>query len=112
MQLFDHVARSRGATTESLAAALGIDARPAEMMLTACAALGLLQKRGGRYRNTPLADTYLVHGAPYGLCGFIAMLDERLYDAWAGSARRCAVIGRRHGIRTSRPACSTDRIRS
>jgi predicted O-methyltransferase YrrM len=82
LQLFDHVARSRGVTTESLAAALGIDARPAEMMLTACAALGLLLKRGGRYRNTPLADTYLVHGKPYGFGGFIAMLNKRLYPAW------------------------------
>ena len=82
LQLFDHVARSRGMTTESLAAALGIDVRPAEMMLTACAALGLLQKRGGRYRNTPLADTYLVHGKPYGFGGFIAMLNKRLYPAW------------------------------
>src|SRR5262245_57790105 len=82
LQLFDHVARSRGATTETLGTALGIDPRPAEMLLTACAALGLLHRRGGRYRNTPLADTYLVHGAPYGLSGFIAMLDKRLYEPW------------------------------
>ena len=112
LQLFDHVARSRGMTTESLAVALGIDVRPAEMMLTACAALGLLQKRGGRYRNTPLADTYLVHGKPYGFGGFIAMLNKRLYPAWAGSARRCAAIARRRGTRTRSPASSRDRIRS
>lgn len=82
MQLFDHVARSRGTTAAGLAAALGIAERPAEMMLTGCASLGLLHKRAGRYRNTPLAEAYLLSGAPYHFGGFITMLDRRLYPAW------------------------------
>jgi precorrin-6B methylase 2 len=82
LRLFDHVARNRGVTTASLASALGIDGRPAEMLLTGCAALGLLHKQRGRYHNTPLTDTYLVSGRPYSFSGFVAMVDKRLYPAW------------------------------
>lgn len=33
-----------------------------EKLLIACTAMGLLEKRGGRYKNTELAKTYLVRG--------------------------------------------------
>src|SRR5262245_35595399 len=82
LELFGHLARSRGATPETLARALGIAERPAEMLLTGCAALGLLRKVGGNYRNAPLADAYLVPGKPYYFGGFVTMLDRRLYPAW------------------------------
>jgi 3-hydroxy-5-methyl-1-naphthoate 3-O-methyltransferase len=82
LDLFGLAARARGLTSATLAAALDIDERPAEMLLTGCAALGLLRKQSGRYRNTPLADTYLVRGQPYSFGGLIAMLDQRLYPAW------------------------------
>jgi hypothetical protein len=82
VELFGLVARGHGMTSATLATALGIDERPAEMLLTACAALGLLRKQGGRYRNTPLADAYLVRGKPYYFGGLVAMLDRRLYPAW------------------------------
>src|ERR1700730_16563557 len=38
-----------------------IEERPAEMLLTGCAGLGLLDKdkQDGRYRNSPLAETFL-----------------------------------------------------
>ena len=83
LELFGHVARSRnGVTSATLAAMLGIAERPAEMLLTGCAALGLLRKQGGRYRNTPLADTYLIRGKPYYFGGLVTMADRRLYPAW------------------------------
>ena len=82
LDVFGHVARSRGVTSATLAATLGIAERPAEMLLTGCAALGLLRKQGGRYRNTPVAETYLVRARPYYFGGMIAMLDQRLYPAW------------------------------
>jgi hypothetical protein len=82
LELFGQVARQRGVTPASLAQTYGIEERPAEMLLTGCAALGLLRKQGGRYRNTPLADEYLVRGKPYYFGGFVAMLDKRLYPAW------------------------------
>jgi hypothetical protein len=82
LRLFDRAAHSRGLTAATLAAALEIAERPAEMLLTGCAALGLLEKRRGKYHNTPLAQTYLVRGEPYYFGGMIGMCDKRLYPAW------------------------------
>src|SRR2546430_16449784 len=36
-----------------------IDERPAEMLLTGCAGLGLLDKTDGRYHNSALGETFL-----------------------------------------------------
>jgi ubiquinone/menaquinone biosynthesis C-methylase UbiE len=80
--LFDQIARRKGVTSATLAEALGIAPRPAEMLLTGCAALGLLEKRRGAYHNTPLAETYLVRGEPYYFGGMLAMANQRLYPAW------------------------------
>jgi len=52
------------------------------MLLTSCAALGLLEKDGSRYRNSPLAEEFLVRGKPYYFGGFVKMLDRRLYPGW------------------------------
>src|SRR5262249_57588416 len=76
------VGKGGGVSGEWVVKVCGIDQRPAEMLLTGCAALGLLRKQGARYQNTPLSDTYLVPGKPYCLNGFFAMLDKRLYPAW------------------------------
>ncbi len=72
----------RGADPPEVQGSLGIPARPAEMLLSGCAALGLLEKRGGRFYNSPLAEEYLVRGKPYYFGGFVAMLDRRLYLPW------------------------------
>lgn len=82
LDLFSRLAGSAGTTAEALAEALGLHPRPAEMLLTACAALGLLEKRDGLYRNTPLSEAYLVRGRPYYFGGFVRMADERLYPGW------------------------------
>ncbi len=55
----------RFSTILKLAEALGIHPRPAEMLLTGCAALGLLEKTDGRYRNAPMSEAYLVRGKPH-----------------------------------------------
>src|SRR5262245_58551834 len=60
LDLFSRLAGGAGITVAGLAKALGLDPRPAEMLLTGCAALGLLVKTDGRYRNTPLSEAYLV----------------------------------------------------
>jgi len=65
-----------------LARWLNIEERPAEMILTGCAGLGLLSKQNGRYRNTPLAETFLVRGCRYYFGGFVTMLNHRLYAGW------------------------------
>jgi ubiquinone/menaquinone biosynthesis C-methylase UbiE len=64
------------------------------MLLTGCAALGLLEKQNDRYCNSPLAEQFLVKGQPYYFGGFIEMLDKRLYPGWGKLTE---------AIRTNRP---------
>ena len=80
--LFTRLSGTAGTTAAELAAALRIAVRPAEMLLTGCAALGLLDKRDGRYLNSPLAEEFLVRGKPYYFGGFVQMADRRLYPGW------------------------------
>ena len=82
LDLFSRLAGGAGATVAELAERLGLHPRPAEMLLTGCAALGLLEKADGRYRNTPLSEAYLVRGKPYYFGGFVQMADKRLYAGW------------------------------
>lgn len=94
LDLFTILSQRKGASALDLAGALGISARPAEMLLTGCAALDLLEKKGERYRNTPLAEKFLVRGKPYYFGGFVEMLDKRLYAGWGKLT---------DAIRTNRP---------
>jgi 3-hydroxy-5-methyl-1-naphthoate 3-O-methyltransferase len=94
LNLLTRLSGTVGTTAEELAEALAIHLRPAEMLLTGCAALGLLEKQDGRYRNSPLAEQFLVKGQPYYFGGFIEMLDKRLYPGWGKLTE---------AIRTNRP---------
>jgi len=94
LDLFSRLAGGAGITVAELVEALGMHPRPAEMLLTGCAALGLLEKTDGRYRNTPLSEAYLVRGKPYYFGGFVQMADERLYAGWGRLAE---------ALRTNRP---------
>ncbi|MGE0799528.1 MAG: methyltransferase [Lautropia sp.] len=94
LDLFSRLAGGTGITAAGLADALGLQPRPAEMLLTGCAALGLLEKADGRYRNTPLSEAYLVRGKPYYFGGFVQMADQRLYAGWGRLAE---------ALRTNRP---------
>ena len=51
-------------TAAELAGKLGLDPDAAARLLDACRALGLLTAHGGRYANTPAADTYLTTASP------------------------------------------------
>lgn len=94
LELFSRLSGTRGTTPRELAALLGTAERPAEMLLTGCAALGLLGKSAGRYRNSRLAEEFLVLGRTYYFGGFVEMLDRRLYPGWAKLVE---------AIRTNRP---------
>src|ERR687895_382790 len=72
----------RGTDIQELTQLLGLHPRPAEMLLSGCAALGLLEKREGRYYNSPLSEEFLVRGLPYDVRGLIRMMDRRLYLPW------------------------------
>lgn len=82
LDLFTHLSANSGATPVELAKTLGIKERPAEMLLTGCASLGLLEKANGRYHNSPMAEEFLVRGKRYYFGGFVQMLDRRLYPGW------------------------------
>jgi len=72
----------RGVDIHQLSQLLEIHPRPAEMLLSGCASLGLLEKRGERYYNSPLSEEFLVRGKPYYFGGVITLLDRRLYLPW------------------------------
>jgi len=94
LDLFSRLSGTAGITTGGLTEALAIEERPAEMLLTGCAALGLLEKNDDRYINTALAEEFLVRGKPYYFGGFVQMLDQRLYPGWGRLTE---------AIRTNRP---------
>jgi hypothetical protein len=82
LDVFTRLSGNTGITSEELAQILGIQQRPAEMLLTGCAALGLLEQHDGCYRNTLLAEDFLVRGKPYYFGGLVQMFDQRLYNGW------------------------------
>jgi len=67
----------------ALAEAMGTHADATERLLEACAALGLLEKREGRYSNQPVAEAYLWSGSPRTLAGYIQYSERVLYPMWA-----------------------------
>jgi ubiquinone/menaquinone biosynthesis C-methylase UbiE len=81
LDLFSKISGA-GTNAHELTSLLGLSPRPAEVLLSACAALGLLQKREGRFHNTELAEEYLVRGEPYYFGGFVTMNFRQSYLPW------------------------------
>ncbi|MGH4015466.1 MAG: methyltransferase [Pseudonocardiaceae bacterium] len=78
--LFSWLARREPVTAAQLCAELGLAARPADVLLTYCAALGLLDRdlhRGDEVTTTALARTHLVQGCAFDLRAYYASLIER-----------------------------------
>ncbi|MBQ1116467.1 methyltransferase [Streptomyces sp. C3-3] len=82
LDLFSYLSCEGPAGLERLATRFGLHARPTEILLTACVSLGLLEKSGEVYANSPLAEKYLVRGKPEYFGGWIEMADRREYPAW------------------------------
>ncbi|MFD4790055.1 methyltransferase [Streptomyces sp. NPDC058459] len=70
------------ADADHIAAETGLHARMAADFLDALAGLGLLERTGDRYGNTPLAQAYLVPGTSTYLGGFVELTNETLYGTW------------------------------
>lgn len=83
-----------GATAAEVAARLGADARAAEMLLNALEALGLLEKRGGRFSRGAVAAERLSADSPLDARP-IFLHHANLWTAWSGLTD-C--------VRTGRPA--------
>lgn len=86
LDLFTHLAAGP-ATPEELAARMGLALRPARLLLTACVPLGLVEKRDGRYRNTPLADAYLVKSRATYIGDLPRLLGKHAWAAWGELAK-------------------------
>jgi hypothetical protein len=82
LDLFTRLADGRTVTVREAAAELGLAERPADVLLAACASLGLLDKNGAGYRNSALAEEFLVVGRPYYFGGQVRYCDERTYLPW------------------------------
>jgi len=87
--ILDLMEAFRRSKTMFAAVELGIfdGERPAgaaiDRLLEACAALGLLEKRGAEYVNTPVADEYLRASSPRSLEGYVRYSNAVLYPMWA-----------------------------
>ncbi len=66
-------------TLKEIAEELNIKMRPANMLLNACVALGLLEKKDGVYSNSRTADVYLVEGKPQYMEPAFFKFDEHSY---------------------------------
>jgi acetylserotonin N-methyltransferase len=95
LELIDGFRRSQ---TLFAAVKLGVfdGARPrgasAGRLLEACVALGLLEKRGSEYVNSPLADQYLHSGRPESLAGYIRCAGGDQYERW-GQLEQAVIEG-------------------
>ncbi|OZM72228.1 methyltransferase [Amycolatopsis antarctica] len=69
-----------------VAAELDIPDRPADMLLAACASLGLLRRERDGFANSALAEDLLVPGRRRYFGDFVLYADRREYPAWLGAA--------------------------
>jgi hypothetical protein len=69
------------ATATEVAAKAGLPVRGVERVLNSCAALGFVSKEGERYRNSPLADAFLVKETPGYVGNMIKQTNDR-FSAW------------------------------
>jgi acetylserotonin N-methyltransferase len=73
---FSHFAPG-GMTLEEVCGAFGFAARPADVLLTLCAANGLIVRDGDRCRLTAVAGEHLCAGSPWNLGPYFSSLHDR-----------------------------------
>ena len=95
LDLFE--ALGAGAGAADVATALGSDPRATEMLLNALAALGLVEKRGGVFRNTPETAQHFTRRSPDDV-RMAMMHTVHLWDTWSTlteCVRKGTTLGRR-----------------
>ncbi|MBI3756733.1 MAG: class I SAM-dependent methyltransferase [Deltaproteobacteria bacterium] len=80
LDLFSPLGNGPAKATE-VAAQTGLPLRGVERVLNACVALGFVVKENDLYRNSPLADTFLVKGKPGYIGNMIKQTNDR-FLAW------------------------------
>lgn len=83
LDVFTQLAREPG-TCEELQRRIGLHPRSARDFLDALVALGLLQRTGRVYLNTPATALFLDKAKPSYLGGILEMANQRLYRFWEG----------------------------
>jgi O-methyltransferase/methyltransferase family protein len=79
---------------DDLGSGLGLHPRSTRDFLDALVALGMLDRDGDQYRNTPATDLFLDRNKPSYLGGMLEMSNARLYSFWGSLTE---------GLRTGRP---------
>src|SRR5262245_31435141 len=78
----------------TLTSRLGLHPRSARDFFDALVALGMLQRDGERYANTPETDFFLDRAKPSYMGGWLEMANTRLYGFWGHLSE---------GLRTGQP---------
>jgi hypothetical protein len=74
---------AKGAKTgEALRTTLGLHARGSRDFFDALVALGMLDRKGDKYRNTPETELFLDRNKPSYVGGILEMANARLYGFW------------------------------
>lgn len=84
-RVFD-ILEERGMSASGVSKALKTDGRATELLLNSLTAIGLLEKKSGRYGNTHVASRYLVAGKR-DYQGDILEHNRILWDNWSGLDR-------------------------
>lgn len=80
LRLFDILAEGAG-TAEEVATRLGLAPHSTALFLRACAGLGLLHEKAGRFENAPVAATFLITRSP-AFMGNVIRYSDQLYGTW------------------------------
>jgi len=68
-------------TCEEISSSLNTQVRPTTLLLNVCVALELLEKNQDQYKNSQIAETFLVPGIPSFMGNAVSYSDD-LYDTW------------------------------
>jgi ubiquinone/menaquinone biosynthesis C-methylase UbiE len=79
--IFTAISHSGKSDCPGLAAALNLNPRWAALLLDACVAIGLLEKDGEFYRNSPDVDNFLIPGGAVDLTAALRGIQD-VYCAW------------------------------
>ena len=74
---------------KTLQGRLGLHPRSARDFLDTLVALKFLERREGKYHNTPSTDFFLDKRKPSYIGGILVMANHRLYPFWGTSRPRC-----------------------
>jgi hypothetical protein len=80
--LFTKLADQGPLDGEALREELGLHERSATDFFDALVALGMLDRKDGRYANTPSTDVFLDRSKPSYIGGILEMANARLYQFW------------------------------